>query len=178
MATDTITAIFKLTADFQTIQIIRRMLADEAQQTTLVSLLSDTLSVYLSQLIETDLTFQANLKVSKERLHPTGPRPPIPICKEGLLSWYDPDAERTNIVGRVGSSAFIEALLGHSFQSFRFISDRQISMTVYRRKDGKWYAAKRVARQLNRRYLGQPQNMTLDRLNNIAIDLASSDSIP
>ena len=43
MSTDTLTAKFNLTSDFQTIQWFRRTLADQFHQSQLCSLLSDTL---------------------------------------------------------------------------------------------------------------------------------------
>ena len=134
--------------------------------------MGDTVAAYLTPLVKVELELETHLKVSKERRHRSGPRPPLPICQEGLLSWYDPDEKLTTQVGRVGSREFIVALQDEGFKSFRYVSSQQISLTVYRRSDGKWYASKRLAGQLKRRYVGQPEKMTVEKLEKIAFDLA------
>ncbi len=171
MATDTLTAKFTLTTDFQTIQSLRRSLADELDQAKLSSLLSDTLSAYLTNLLQTEFDLQTTLRVSRPPTQPTGPRLPIPLCQEGLLTWYDPEADLTNLVGRIGSSDFIDALHSPGFKSFRYFSNPRTTITVFCRPDGKWYAAKRVKGKLKRRYIGQPENMTVPKLNQITFDL-------
>ncbi len=171
MSTDTLTAKFSLTADFQTIQSLRRTLADELDQATLSSLLSDTLAAYLTSLLQTDFDLHTTLCVSQVQTHRTGPRLPIPLCQAGLLTWYDPDADRTNLVGRIGSKAFIDALHSPGFKSFRYFANPHTTITIYRRSDGKWYASKRVNGQLKRRYIGLPENMTVSKLNQITINL-------
>jgi hypothetical protein len=171
MTTDTLTVKFLLTTDFQTIQCLRQTLVEAQQQTRLSSLLSDTLTTYLSSLVHTDFHLQTSLHPSRPQRHPTGPRSPLPICQAGLLSWYDAEADRTNVVGQVGSQAFVEALHSQAFTSFRYLADPHTSITVYRRADGKWYAAKRVNGRLKRRYLGRPENISLSKLNQITRDL-------
>ncbi len=171
MATDTLTAKFTLTTDFQTIQLLRRTLADDTCQSQLGSLLSDTLSAYLSNLLQTDLQWLCSLKVSQVRTHRSGPRLPIPFCQDGLLSWYDPEADLTNFVGRIGTFDFIDALHSTAFNSFRYFANPQSTITVYCRPDGKWYASKRLGGILKRRYIGQPENMSVSKLNQITFDL-------
>ena len=175
MATDTLTAKFSLSADFQTIQLLRRTLVDEHQQAHLCSLLSDTLFTYLTGLLQTDFELQTTIQASRPQTQPTGPRPPMAVCQAGLLSWYDPEADRSNIVGHLGSPAFLEALHSQAFNSFRYLADPQTSITIYRRADGKWYAAKRVNGQLKRRYIGRPENMSVSKLNQLTRDLAEVD---
>jgi hypothetical protein len=171
MTTDTLTVKFSLSTDFRTIQRLRQTLVEAQQQTRLSSLLSDTLSTYLSGLGHTHFELQTTLQTSRPQRHPTGPRQPIPVCQAGLLSWYDPEADRTNVVGHVGSQAFLEALYSQTFTSFRYLTDPQTSITVYCRADGKWYAAKRVNTRLKRRYLGRPENISVAKLNQITRDL-------
>lgn len=175
MATDTLTAKFSLTADFQTIQSLRWTLAEKQQQATLSSLLSDTLSTYLSSLLLPDFELQTSIQASRPQRQSTGPRQPIPVCQAGLLSWYDPEADLTNVVGHLGSAAFVQALHSQAFTSFRYLADPHSSITVYRRSDGKWYAAKRLNGQLKRRYLGRPENMSVSKLNQITRALLDPD---
>ena len=175
MSHDTLTAKFCVTTtDFQTIQALRHTLLDQQQQAALRSLLSDTLSAFLADLGHTDFQLQTTIQASRPQRHRTGPRPPIPVCQAGLLSWYDPEADRTNVVGHVGSHAFVEALCSQTFNSFRFLADPQTSITVYRRADGKWYAAKRLNGRLRRRYIGRPENISVSKLNQITRDLVAS----
>ena len=171
MATDTLTAEFSLSADFQTIQALRHTLLDQQQQATLSSLLSDTLTAYLSSLLDTDFQLKTSLHASRPQPHHTGPRQAIPLCQGGVLSWYDAEADLTNVVGHVGAQSFLEALQSQAFKSFRYLLDPQTSITVYCRADGKWYAAKRVKGRLHRRYLGRPENISVSKLNQITRDL-------
>ncbi len=171
MSTDTLTAKFTLTTNFQTIQSLRHTLTDELHQAKLSSLLSDTLSAYLTSLLQTEFDLQTSLRVSRPQTHRTGPRLPIPLCQAGLLTWYDADADRTNLVGRIGSKAFIDALHSPGFKSFRYFANPSTTITIYRRSNGKWYASKRVNGQLKRRYIGLPENMTVSKLNQITLDL-------
>jgi hypothetical protein len=171
MTTDTLTVKFSLTADFQTIQQLRHTLLEPQPQATLSSLLSDTLSTWLSGLGHTDVQLQTTLQASRPQRHHTGPRPPLPVCQAGILSWYDPDADRTNVVGPLGSQAVLDALASPAFSSFRFLADSQTSISLYRRSDGKWYAAKRIKGRLKRRYIGRPENISLVKLNQITRDL-------
>jgi hypothetical protein len=166
------TAKFTLTADFETVQAMRHLMADQTRQAVLVSLLGDTLAAYLVKLVKVELAIETQLKVSQKRAHRSGPRAPIPVCQDGLLAWHDVYEGLTNQVGRVGSQAFMETLQGEGFKSFRYISSQQMNVTVYRRRDGKWYASKRLAGQFRRRYVGQPEKMTVERLDQIAFDLS------
>ncbi len=171
MSTDTFTAKFSLTSDFQTIQWLRRTLADQLHQTQLCSLLSDTLSTYLANLAQSELTVQTSLRISKERSQRSGSRLPTPLCQSGQLTWYDPEADRTNFVAHIGTTDFVDALRSQAFNSFRYFANPQTSISIFRRSDGKWYAAKRINGKLKRRYLVLPENITLAKLNQITADL-------
>jgi hypothetical protein len=171
MTTDTLTVKFSLSTDFQTIQQLRHTLLEPGQQASLSSRLSDILSTWLSGLGYADIQLQTTLQAARPQRHPTGPRPPLPVCQAGILSWYDPDADRANVIGPLGSQAVLEALTNPAFSSFRFLADPHTSISLYRRADGKWYAAKRRGGRLKRRYIGRPENISLAKLNQIARDL-------
>jgi hypothetical protein len=177
MSHDTLRAKFSLTTtDFQTIQALRHSLLDQQQQATLSSLLSDTLVSYLSNLLHTDFQVQTTIQPSRPQPQPTGPRPAMPVCQpSGLLSWYDAEADRTNIIGHLGSPAVLAALANQTFTSFRYQADPQTSISLYCRRDGKWYAAKRLNGQLRRRYLGRPENISVSKLNQITADLLAAE---
>ena len=167
MARDTLTVKFSLTADFQTIQAVRTALAETDRQARLSSRLSDTLVDDLAGLLPTNLTVQATLRVSRPRSQPVRTGLPLPCCQAGLLTWYDPDAQRTNLVGPLGSPDFLAALHSQAITSFRYESATGATCTVYRRPDGKWYAAKRLNGHLTRRYLGRPENISVAKLEQV-----------
>jgi len=172
MATDTLTVTFSLTADFETIQAIRRALAAADRQARLSSRLSETLGDSLADLRPFELTVHSTLRVPRPRSQPARTGLPLPCCQAGLLTWYDPDAQRTNLIGPLGSPAVLAALHGQAITSFRYESATGATCTVYRRADGKWYAAKRLNGQLKRRYLGRPENISVARLEPLVRELA------
>ena len=172
MATDTLTVTFSLTADFETIQAIRCALAEADRPARLSSRLSETLEAGLADLRPRELTVQAALRSSRPRSQPVRTGLPLPCCQAGVLTWYDPDAGRTNLIGPLGSPDFLAALHGQAIVSFRYESATGATCTVYRRADGKWYAAKRLNGQLKRRYLGCPENISVARLEPLVRDLA------
>jgi hypothetical protein len=172
MATDTLTVTFSLTADFQTLQTVRHALAAADRQARLSSLLSETLVDGLADRRPLELTVYCTLRVPRPRSQPARTGLPLPCCQAGVLTWYDPDAQRTNLIGPLGSPDFLAALHGQAIVSFRYESATGATCTVYRRADGKWYAAKRLNGQLKRRYLGRPENISVARLEPLVRELA------
>jgi hypothetical protein len=94
-----------------------------------------------------------------------------------VLSWYDPDEERTRVVGKVGSGAWFEWLGHEQHTSFRYISKDKATFTALRRKDGKWYASKRLDGRLKRRYLGVARSVTLEKMDRVAFELAQREML-
>lgn len=172
MAKDPITAKFITEADFATIQYIRHTLADPQAQAELISLLSDTLSTYLASKSTADFSVEAELKVSQERRTRAGPRSAIPKVQNGILSWYDSYAARTNVLSTVGSADWFQWLEEPHHTSFRYISKDQTNFTAIKRNDGKWYAHKRLNGKLKRRYLGLSENLTAKKMDEVAFELA------
>jgi len=172
MAPDTLTVTFSLTADFQTLQAVRHALAAADRQTRLSSRLSETLVDCLADLRPIELTVHCTLRLPRPRSQPVRSDLPLPCCQAGLLTWYDPDAQRTNLIGPLGSPAVLAALHRQAITSFRYESAAGAACTVYRRADGKWYAAKRLNGQLKRRYLGRPENISVARLEPLVRELA------
>ena len=89
MARDTITVQFRLQAQFETIQAIRRALADETAQTDLISLMSETATGYLTRQIKGDFRMSVALKVSPVSQTRRGSGAVLPKVEHGVLSWYD-----------------------------------------------------------------------------------------
>lgn len=76
---------------------------------------------------------------------------------------------------RVGSAAWFDWLVNH--RSFRFeCSHGTFTANKESRKSGMfWYANRRVGGKLRRAYLGASKDLTLDKLVNVANELAGSD---
>lgn len=179
MARDTITVQFRLQAPFETIQAIRRALADEAAQTALVSLMSETATGYLSRQTKGDFQMRVDLKVSPVPKTRRGPRTVLPKVEDGILSWYDPYEKRINMVGPVGSADYVTWLEGERTRSFRYESDLGSFTAIKENRRGRWvwYAHRRRGGQLNRVYLGQSKNLTATKLTETVRKLNSKEAV-
>ncbi len=166
---DTITAKFTIDANFDTVQAIRRALADDGQ---LVSLLSDTMQEYITEQVAGEIEITTDLTVPPERANKGGRNVRIPIAKNGILTWYDPDADRINTIATVGKRYWFEWLAGEGNTSFRYVSGNGATFSAHRRKNGLWYASKRLDGKWKRRYLGKADNLTVKKLDAVAFELA------
>jgi len=179
MARDTITVQFRLQAQFETSQAIRRALADEAAQTALVSLISETATGFLTRQTTGDFQMRVDLKVSPVPKTRRGPRAALPKVEHGLLSWYDPYEERTTTVGPVGSADYVAWLEDEWTRSFRYESDLGSFTAIKENRHGRrvWYAHRRRGGQLKRVYLGKSENLTATKLAKTARKLNSKEVI-
>ena len=166
MAKDTWTAQFHLTAEFATIQALRRALADETVQQLLVSRLSETATTYLADQTEGNFELKTVLKVSAVAYVRRGSRLPTPKVEQDLLTWYDPYVNRTNTVGQVGSAEWTAWLQAAEHTSFRYESETGSFTAIKEKRGGHpvWYAHRRRNGHLNRVYLGQAENLTAAKL--------------
>jgi len=173
VAKDTLTVQFRLQAAFGTIQALRRALADEAVQHQLVSLLSEIVTPFLARQIEANFDLTVALKVSAVGQTQPGPRSLVPKVEHDQLTWYDPYADRTNIVGTVGSAEWLQWLEVTETRSFRYESDHGAFTAVKEKRRGRvvWYAHRRQGGQLKRIYLGRPENLTATKLIEAACKL-------
>lgn len=176
MARDTLIARFQLEADFQTIQAIRQALAEPEVQARLVSRLSETTTAFLTIQVDGDFALEGALKVSAVSQIRSGPRLPTPKMVNGLLSWYDPDADITNVVGEIGSQDCMAWLEATPARSFRYESEAGSFTAIREKRRGRlvWYAHRRRKGRLKRAYLGQTQNLTPSRLAQTAAKLNSN----
>ena len=180
MATDTITAKFQLTADdFETIQDIRRVLSEPKKKAELIALLGDTLQTFLGGYDLADVDIATEVKSSKPRRTKSGARLPIPKIEDGVhLTFYDADADRTNILATVNSERWFAWLDEPTTKSFRYVKDvknvtgAKFTFTAMKRADGKWYAHKRLKGKLRRKYLGLSDNLSATKLEAVAFELA------
>lgn len=179
MASDTLTVRFRLQAQFETIQTIRQTLADETAQAELVSRLRETATTYLTRHTRADFQMRVRLKVSAVPKIRRGPRAVLPKVEQGLLSWYDEDANITNPVDPVGSAAYV-AWLEHDWaRSFRYESDHGSFTAIKEKRRGRpvWYAHRRRGGHLKRVYLGKTENLTATKLAEAARKLNSSEVV-
>jgi|GEM_PF-2939697 len=179
MAKDTLTVQFRFQAAFETIQALRRALADAAVQRHLISLLRETAIPFLASQTEGDFDLRVALKVSAAGQTHQGPRSPLPKVEHGRLTWYDPYADRTNTVGAVGSVEWRQWLDGVGTRSFRYASDQGAFTAVKEKRRGRsvWYAHRRQGGHLKRVYLGQSANLTGAKLTEAARKLNSREVI-
>jgi hypothetical protein len=179
MARDTITVQFRLQAQFETIQAIRRALADEAAQTALVSLMSETATDYLTRQTKGDFQMRVALKVSPVPQTRRGPRAVLPKVEHGVLSWYDEYEKRTNTVGPIGSANYVAWLEDEWTRSFRYESDLGSFTAIKENRRGRrvWYAHRRRGGQLKRVYLGKSENLTVAKLSEAVRKLNSKEAV-
>ena len=166
MARDTLTARIQLQAHTDTIRALRLALADQTTQTQLVSHLSETVNAYLAGLTSDNFELELALKVSAVPTSHRGPRLPTPKVEQHLLSWYDPYAEVTNVVGQVGSADWWAWLQQETANSFRYEAGTGSFTAIKEMRRGRpvWYAHRRRAGQLKRIYLGKSENLTVTKL--------------
>ncbi len=179
MAKDTITARWGLEADYDTIQAMRQTLAAEPAQTELISLLRETVTNYLRAKGSSNFSLEVTLKVSPVPKIQRGTRLPTPKVENGWLSWYDPDADRTNMVDQVGSEAWLVWLEQEWCKSFRYQSEAGSFTAIKEKRRGRsvWYAHRRRGGRLKRLYLGKSENLTATKLAETARKLNSQQPI-
>jgi hypothetical protein len=157
---------FQLQAPFETIQALRRALTAPAVEAEFCSRLSETATAYLVNQLGLPLELQTSLKVAQP--HQPRARSPLPTPKvvEGVLSWVDPDANRTNVVGQVGSRDWFDWLEQPWISSFRYEAEPGAFTAIKEKRRGRlvWYAHRRCQGHLNRLYLGPSQKLTLAKL--------------
>ena len=176
MAKDTLTVQFRLQAAFQTIQALRRALADEVVQRYLISRLRETTTTFLASQTQRAFDLTVALKVSAVGQTRQGPRSPLPKVAHGRLTWYDEYAHLTNTVGAVGSAEWLDWLEAAGAHSFRYESDLGVFTAIKEKRRGRpvWYAHRRQAGHLKRVYLGRSENLTAAKLAETARKLNSS----
>ena len=179
MARDTMTARLGLEAEYATIQAIRHSLANETLQAELVSRIRETVAAYLGGQIEGTFAMTVRLKVSPVPKTRRGPRAVLPKVADGVLSWFDADEKITNIVGPVGSVAYVTWLAQDWSRSFRYESQFGSFTAIKEKRGGRlvWYAHRRQGGRLKRVYLGQSENLTAAKLAQAARKLNASQAL-
>jgi hypothetical protein len=100
----------------------------------------------------------------------------IPYVKEGTLYKFD-----GSVVCALGfRTGWLDWLKQESHRSFRFESAAGMTCTLVKEKrrgssdeyHSYWYAHKRIDDKLRRRYIGKAENVTLAKLERVAMELA------
>ena len=171
---DTITAKISVEADYPTLQAMRKALGDEMIVRQFQDFMQRAVTKGLKHVIEEPVTLEVDLDTPSYHTVRKGKRDPIPKVEKGILSWYDPYADLTNEVGKVGSKEWYEWLADRHNKSFRYISKDEATFTAIKNKQGLWRAHKRLGpdNKLRRKYLGKPANLTKKKLDAVAFELA------
>lgn len=170
---DTVTTTIRIEADFETLQRLRRALADERRRADLTALAGDTVAAYLRSLGAAGFRLEADLTVPRERRPRPGPRSPLPKVEAGRLHWYATASGQYAPLCPLDSAAWFAWLAADHSRSFRYEAEGGVSFTARRRANGQWYAAKRIKGKLHRRYLGVSRRVTAEKLAAAARSLAA-----
>jgi len=165
---DKIRATFTIETDYETLQELRQRFADDQVR--------EQLRRHLHQVIATEVgagvKIETELKTPAYRRLRKGPRAPLPQLKKGVLTWYDPQAQITRTVGKVGSRAWLDWLKDTRNKSFAFTSKPGATCTVIKNEQGYWIAHKRLGGKRRRKYLGKAESLTVKKMDQVAFELA------
>jgi hypothetical protein len=172
MQEDTITVKIRVTADYPTLQALRAGLAETPTASQFHDYLTRAINKGLSHVIDQPLELETEITAPAYHHVKTGARDPIPKVEGGILTWFDPYENRLNTVGKVGSVEWHEWLAQESNKSFHYVSKHGATFTAMKRKDGKYYAYKRLGGKLKRKYLGTAKTVTAKKMDKVAFELA------
>jgi len=177
MAKDTLKLKLTLSADFQTIQSARRILNDEYQKNSLTLHLQDTTEQFLRDRKIGDFTLSSALSVSRVSEIKKAPYPP-PILKDGIVTVWDYEIDRKPVLSKAEGIQDIEVdgpywadFLGREVENaFRYQHPTGFFTAIRENRRGRpvWYAHRRIKGKLKRFYLGVPQNLSGDKLADVA----------
>lgn len=166
MPKETLRLQFQFQAPFETIQALRRALAAPTVEAEFCSRLSETATAYLVKQLCLPLELQSSLKVAPPQPPRSRSHLPTPKVVKGVLSWFDPEANRTNVVGQVGSQDWFDWLEQPWISSFRYEAEPGAFTAIKEKRRGRlvWYAHRRCQGHLNRLYLGKSERLTAAKL--------------
>ncbi len=174
---DTITIKISVEADFSTLQDLRSAFADEQ----VLDLLKREAQAVIQNRLKTEtdgsVQLEIDIKMPAYKTAPKGSRTPIPQVKNDILTWFDPYTEHINTVDKVGSKAWFDWLKEPREKSFSYISKHGATVTCIKNKQGYWYAHKRLDGKLKRKYLGRAENLTPQKLDDVAFKLAQRELV-
>ena len=166
MAKDTLTLKLQLEADFQTIQTLRRTLAEAPTQQQLLSRLTDCTQQFLQTHSLGDLALTATLKVSRPRETTAPPTCPPPLIRDGIVTLWDYELDRKILEVVVDGPDWSAWLAQPHSTSFRYHHPTGAFTAIRENRQGRqvWYAHRRLNTQLKRFYLGISQHLTAHKL--------------
>lgn len=165
---DILTAKISIEGEFEALQALRQALADPTMQQRL----TEAIRQAACKVLGGDLPLETALEVPQYRETQSGSRDPIPRAEKGEFFWYDPYAQRRNIIGRIGGENWFAWLADPGNTSFRYVARDGTGFTAIKNAKGYWIAHKRLDGRLRRKYLGRPENLTARKLDGIAFILA------
>ena len=169
MAKDTLTLKLNLTADFQTIQAVRRLFNDASEKTVLSLRLQQIAENFLSSRKIGDFALSSELSVSRVSETKKTTYPP-PILKNNRVTIWDYELDRKIQDIEVDGPDWVD-FLNRDFEcSFRYDHPTGFFTAVkeFRRGRPVWYAHRRLRGKLKRFYLGVPHNLTGHKLADVA----------
>lgn len=169
MAKDTLTLKLTLTADFQTIQTVRRILNDAPEKEALVLRLQDVAENFLHNRKTGNFTLSSTLSVSRVSETKKTTCPP-PILKDGVVTIWDYEIDRKIQDIAVDGPEWTDFLGREVEISFRYQHPTGSFTAVRENRRGRpvWYAHRRLDGKLKRFYLGVPHNLTGAKLADVA----------
>lgn len=170
MANDTITLKLSLTADFQTIQHIRRLLNETQPHTTLLSHLQAVAETFLRQRTPDNFALSAALRVSRVSETRSATSSPPPLLTDGTVIIWDHDLDRQIEAIEVDGPDWADFLSRTHETSFRYQHPTGAFTAIRENRRGRqvWYAHRRRGGQLKRFYLGTPHTLSGAKLADVA----------
>ena len=145
------------------------ILNDEYQKNNLTLHLQDTAKHFLRHKKIGDFTLSSALSVSRVSEIKKAPYPP-PILKNGIVTIWDHELDRKIQDIEVDGQYWADFLSREVEISFRYEHPTGFFTAIRESRRGRqvWYAHRRIGGKLKRFYLGVPQNLTGDKLANVA----------
>lgn len=169
MANETLTLKLRLTADFQTIQAIRRLLNERHPHTGLVSQLQAVVENFLRRRTPGEFALSAALRVSPVSETRRVTCPP-PLLTDGHLIIWDHELGRQIEAIAVDGPHWPDFLSRHHETSFRYQHPTGFFTAIRENRRGRqvWYAHRRRGGQLKRFYLGTAHTLSSAKLADVA----------
>lgn len=169
MMKDKIKLNLEIEADYQTLQDIRKYLADIGNKDTFILQIDRLTNLNLGKMTKGKFTTNLTFSIPKPHSGKKGKRIPIPRIRNGVLSEYDTESESFKVIGDLGS---YEALSFLDWQkSFNYKSVHGLSFTGTK-QNGVWYARKRLDGNDRRLYLGDHTDFTEKKLGDMAFKIS------
>ncbi len=169
MAKDTLTLKLNLSADFETIQTVRRLCQGEPEKSMLTLGLQEIAENFLNERGIGDFALSSQLIVSLVSETKQATYPP-PVLKKGVVTIWDYELDRKIQDVRVDGPDWFDFLACPVETSFRYEHPTGFFTAIKEQRRGRpvWYAHRRLKGKLKRFYLGVPHTLTAHKLADVA----------